>query len=102
MNIETLEHRVHTLLKRTSSTSHKQPVSHIMSSSSSISTMIPTPGMSHSGGMNSMIPSSVDNSTTSSSVVTQNTVNTGHLSANGTGGGVHGSSFNASDGNLTP
>ncbi|RWR84205.1 zinc finger protein [Cinnamomum micranthum f. kanehirae] len=98
MNIETLEHRVHTLLKRTSSTSHRQPVSHIMSSSSSISTMIPTPGMSHSGGTNSMIPSSVDNSTTSSSVVTQNTVNTGHLSANGTGGGVHGSSFNASDG----
>lgn len=107
MNVDTLEHRVQALLKRSSSSNHNQPVSHgshLIASSSSIGTMIPTPGISRSGGTNSIIPSSGDNSTTSSSMVSQNTVSIGNLlpTANGTGGGVHGSSFNASDGNLTP
>ncbi|XP_058068645.1 histone acetyltransferase HAC1-like isoform X2 [Magnolia sinica] len=91
MNMETLEHRLQTLIKNIppNNQSHQLP------------TMIPTPGMSHNSGSNSTVPSSGDNFS-SCSTVPPNTISTGNLlpTVNGSNGGVNGSSFNASDGSL--
>ncbi|XP_010259946.1 PREDICTED: histone acetyltransferase HAC1-like [Nelumbo nucifera] len=104
MNMDTLEHRLQTVIKRTPTGNHDQQLKHT-SSSSSVGTMIPTPGMPQSGSSNLMVASSVDNSLISVSAcssITTNTVNTGSMLpiANGSAVGIHGGSFNASDGSL--
>ncbi|XP_042479129.1 histone acetyltransferase HAC1-like isoform X2 [Macadamia integrifolia] len=95
MNMDTLEHRLQALLRRSAPINHNQ---HLISSSSSIGTMIPTPGMSHSGSSNSTV-TSMDNSMiagNSCNLMASNTVNRGSLltTANGSAGGIHGSLSN--------
>lgn len=99
MNLETLESRLQNLIKRSSMNNQNQHYPQHVNSSSPIGTMIPTPGMSHSGNSNVMVTSSVDASmitTSGCSSITPN-VNTGNLLPTG---GLHGGSFNRSDGNI--
>ncbi|XP_077223066.1 histone acetyltransferase HAC1-like isoform X2 [Tasmannia lanceolata] len=95
MDLNTLEQRLLTLIRRIPSNNHRQKMPNIMSSSSSVGTMIPTPGMPQSGTVRSG-----DTSMSDSSMV-PNTVNAGNLlpTSNGSGG-IHTGSFNASDGPL--
>ena len=93
MNLDTLESRLHQLIKR----SHMNPRAQypqLVNSSSPVGTMIPTPGMSHSGNSTMIVASSVDASMIGASAPT--TVNPGSLLPSG---GIHGGSFNRSDGN---
>ncbi|XP_042497833.1 histone acetyltransferase HAC1-like isoform X2 [Macadamia integrifolia] len=94
MNMDTLEHRLQALLKRPTPGSHNH---YLVSSSSSIGTMIPTPGMPSGGSSNATV-TSMENSMISANAcnsVAPNTVNTGSLlaTANGSAGGIHGGSL---------
>ncbi|XP_043708765.1 histone acetyltransferase HAC1-like isoform X2 [Telopea speciosissima] len=94
MNMDTLEHRLQALLRRSSAGSHNH---YLISSSSSIGTMIPTPGMPSSGSSNATV-NSMENSIIAPNAcnsVAPNTVNTGSLltTANGSVGGIHGGSL---------
>ncbi|PIA36995.1 hypothetical protein AQUCO_03100028v1 [Aquilegia coerulea] len=105
MNMDTFDQRLHALIKRLPSSNHSQHLPHLHSSSS-ISTMIPTPGISHSGNMNMTVPSSLDNSVNATSGynnLVPNTVNNGSLlpNANGSSSGLYGGSFHTSDGALS-
>ncbi|KAF6162698.1 hypothetical protein GIB67_022357 [Kingdonia uniflora] len=84
MDLSTLESRVNYLMKQVFSNNNRNPQQHHRISSSSVGTMIPTPGMSHSGSLNSTRTAPVDNS----------------MITNGSTGGIHAGSFNASDGSL--
>lgn len=98
MNMETLESRLHNLIKRPQNQS--QQYQQLVNSSSPIGTMIPTPGMSHNGNSNMMVASSVDasmNTTRGSTSIAPTTVNTGNLLP---AVPLHGGSFNRSDGKL--
>lgn len=100
MNMDTLESRLHNLIKRPSLNHQNQHYPQHVNSPSTIGTMIPTPGMSHSGNSNMMVTSSVDTSmiaTSGCSTIAPNTVNTGSLLPTG---GLHGGSFSRSDGNI--
>lgn len=104
-NLDTLESRLHGLIKGLPLSSHNQQFPQGVNSSSAISTMIPTPGMSHSGSSNLMVTSSVDTSMIAASAcnsIAPTTVNTGSLLPAGGGSsvGIHSSSFNSSDGSL--
>ncbi|KAJ4958739.1 hypothetical protein NE237_025850 [Protea cynaroides] len=102
MNMDTLEHRLQALLSRPTPRNHNQ---HLISSSSSIGTMIPTPGMSNSGSSNATVNSMGNSMVVANSCnsVAPNTVNTGSLltTANGSAGGIHGGTFLPSDGSLS-
>jgi len=102
MTVAKIDQQLQAILR----TAHSnQQSSHHISSSSAISTMIPTPGMVHTGSsLNSM--TSVDNSmrnTTGASMVVQPT-STGSLlpTANGSVGAGNIASFNTSNGNCKP
>ncbi|KAI5563570.1 hypothetical protein BDE02_14G000300 [Populus trichocarpa] len=100
LNLNTLESRLSSLIKRSSTNSHNQRHPQLVNSSSSIGTMIPTPGMSNSGNSN-MMTSSVDTMMITSSgcdTIAPPAVNTGSLLPSS---GMHGSSFSRSDGNLS-
>lgn len=100
MNVDTLEHRIQVLIRRSSMNRNQQRQQHA-NSSSSIGTMIPTPGMSHSGNSNMMLTSAVDTAMLSASnnMATAN-VNTGSLlpTGNGPAMGMPSGSFSAADG----
>ena len=69
----------------------------LVNSSSSVGTMIPTPGMSHSGNSN-LMASSVDTmmiTSTGNDSIVPTTVNTGTMLPSGS---MHGGSFSRSDG----
>ncbi|MCL7050653.1 hypothetical protein MKW94_001471 [Papaver nudicaule] len=104
MNVATLEQRLRVVVRQTQGQNQNQQLPHSSSSSSSVGTMIPTPGMSHhSGNVNSSMTSSMVNPMISSTgSLQQNTVNMGQLlpAAAGSSGGVHGGSFNSSNGGL--
>ena len=74
MNIATLENRLHVLIERLPLSNQSQQYSHV-NSSSSIGTMIPTPGMAQSGNSNLMATSAVDNGNTSNKVPWNRTSN---------------------------
>ncbi|XP_062110978.1 histone acetyltransferase HAC1-like isoform X2 [Humulus lupulus] len=98
MNLETLESRLHSLLRRPPPPN--QPAQ-LVNNSSSIGAMIPTPGMSHSGNSNMMVTSSGDTSMLSASGggnVASNNVNTGNMLSTGV---FAGSAFNRSDGSVS-
>ncbi|KAL5974250.1 hypothetical protein ACLOJK_030914 [Asimina triloba] len=84
MNMETLEHRLQTLIKNIPSNNQNQQ----------LPTMIPTPGMPQNSNSNSVVTSGENFS---------NPMSTGNLlpTVNGSSGGVHSSSFNASDGAIS-
>ncbi|BFG37762.1 hypothetical protein CerSpe_240350 [Prunus speciosa] len=80
MNMETLESRLHNLIKRPQN--QRQQYQQLVISSSPIGTMIPTPGMSHNGNSNMMVTSSGDasmNTRRASTSIAPTTVNTGNL-----------------------
>nr|ASU54197.1 histone acetyltransferase [Hevea brasiliensis] len=100
MNLNTLESRLSCLIKRAPVNNQNQRHVQLVNPSSSIGTMIPTPGMSHSGNSNLMV-SSVDTMMIASSgceSVSVTTVNTGSLLPTS---GLHGGSFSRSDGALS-
>ena len=96
-NLDTLESRLHDFipsLKGPPLISHNQQFPQVVNSSSAMSTMIPTPGMS-----NLMVTSSADTSMIAASAcnsIAPTTVNTG----SGSSVGIHSGSFNSSDGSL--
>ncbi|XP_031254705.1 histone acetyltransferase HAC1-like [Pistacia vera] len=101
MNLETLEFRLSSLIKGRSGNNHNQRHQQLVNSSSSIGTMIPTPGMSHNVNSSMMVTSSVDSSVivaSGSNTIAPTTVNTGSLLS---AGGLHSGSFNRSDGTLS-
>ncbi|KAL6272461.1 hypothetical protein ACE6H2_023153 [Prunus campanulata] len=80
MNMETLESRLHNLIKRPQN--QRQQYQQLVISSSPFGTMIPTPSMSHNGNSNMMVTSSVDasmNTRRGSTSIAPTTVNTGNL-----------------------
>jgi len=100
MTVAKIDQQLQAILR--SVNSNNQQPSHHISSSSAISTMIPTPGILHSGSsLNSIM--SVDNSmrNTSGAGMVVQPANTGSLlpTANGSVGGGNIASFNASNGN---
>lgn len=101
MDTSTLQRRLASFMSRISSSNHNQQLRLRHYSSSSIGTMIPTPGMPQSGNANPSV-SSVGNSMISSSSAASlvaNSVGTGNLlSTNGSVGGMQRNSFNSSDG----
>ena len=104
-NLDTLESRLHDLIKGLPLISHNQQFPQAVNSSSAMSTMIQTPGMSDIGSSNLMVTSSVDTSMIAASAcntITPTTVNTGSLlpAGGGSSAGIHSSSFNSSDGNF--
>ncbi|XP_042966528.1 histone acetyltransferase HAC1 isoform X2 [Carya illinoinensis] len=102
MNIDTLESRLHNLIKRQHLSNQNQQYPQLVNSSSAIGTMIPTSGMPHSGNSTMVVASSVDTSMISSSgcnSITPTTVNTGSLLPPGAGG-IRDNSFNRADGPL--
>ncbi|CAA7407437.1 unnamed protein product [Spirodela intermedia] len=104
LNMETLESRLHSILR--GYPNHNQPATRHISSSSPVSTMIPTPGMSESNSSNPSLPSSLDNSmlvTTRFGNVEPTPANMGSIvpSANGVTSTGHSGTFTTSDGLLT-
>ncbi|CAK9135556.1 unnamed protein product [Ilex paraguariensis] len=104
INMETLENRLHFLIKPLPLSNHnEQYPQHV--SSSSTGTMIPTPGMPQSGNSGLMVTSSVNTSMVASggsNSIASTTVNTGSFmpTANGLSGAINIDSFNSSDGTL--
>ncbi|KAF9614106.1 hypothetical protein IFM89_015368 [Coptis chinensis] len=105
-NVDTLEQRLQALIKLLP-VNHNKQFSRLPSSSSSISTMIPTPGIPQSGNMNLKVTSSLENSVNAASgynALAANTVNIGNSLQNANGsttGGIYGGSFSTSDGPLS-
>lgn len=105
LNLETLERRLHILIKRFPANNHNQQLSHT-NSSPPIGTMIPTPGFQQTGNSSFGGTSSVDSSfanNNSSNTVASSTVNSGSFfpTRNGSSGSGHGNSFGFSDGSST-
>lgn len=100
MNLDTLEGRLHVLIKRLPQSNHNQQYPQLVNGSSpSISTMIPTPGMPQNGNSNLMVPSS----SVDTAMIASTNSNTGSMlpTAGATFVGIHGGSFNSSDGPLS-
>ncbi|KAI9196308.1 hypothetical protein LWI28_022808 [Acer negundo] len=101
MNMETLEPRLSSLIKGRSGNNHNQRHQQLVNSTSSIATMIPTPGMTHSGNSPMMVASSIDSSMIAAgggNTIPPATVTTGSLLSTG---GIQSGSFNRSDGTLS-
>ncbi|XVE89201.1 hypothetical protein DITRI_Ditri19aG0131600 [Diplodiscus trichospermus] len=98
-NLSTLEHRLQMLI-RGSRNVHNQRHPHIVNSASApVGTMIPTPGMSHSGNSSIMVTSSIDTSVTAANAsVAPTNVNTGSMLPTG---GMTSGSFGRSEGNIS-
>ncbi|KAE7997531.1 hypothetical protein FH972_002158 [Carpinus fangiana] len=102
MNLDTLESRLHNLIRRSPMNSQSQQYPQLVNSSSPIGTMIPTPGMSHGGNSTMHVASSVDTSMISAggpNGIAPTSINTGSLLPS-SAAGIHGGSFNRSDGNV--
>lgn len=101
MDLDTLESRLHILIKSLPFSNHNQQLPQLLnSSSSSIGTMIPTPGMSHGVNSNLMVTSSADASMIAASgcnSITPSSVNTGSMLPSGSVG-IHSGSFTSADG----
>ena len=95
MNLDTLETRLHNLIKRSPPNNQNQQYQQVVSSSSTISQMIPTPGMAHSGNSKMMVASSDDSVISTSASLAPTTVSTGSIMPTG---GINGGSFNRADG----
>ncbi|XAR74064.1 Histone acetyltransferase [Bertholletia excelsa] len=105
MRLETLENRLQVLIKQLPIRNHNQQYTQLVTSSS-IGTMIPTPGMHHGGNSSMMVTSPVDTSTTATTAgnsIASATGNTGSLlpTANGSSVGMRSGSFNSSDGPIS-
>ncbi|GMP84556.1 hypothetical protein CsSME_00038039 [Camellia sinensis var. sinensis] len=97
LNLETLENRLHVLIKRLPMSTHNQQYPRLVNAPSPIGTMIPTPDSANSSVM---VASAVDTSmiaTGGGNSMPSVAVNTGSLlpPANGSSVGIHGGSFNS-------
>ncbi|KAG5538172.1 hypothetical protein RHGRI_025295 [Rhododendron griersonianum] len=106
LNLETLENRLHVLIKCLPMINHNQPYPQLLNSSSPIGTMIPTPGIPHGGTSSRLVASSIDTSMISTGgdqSMVPATLNTGSFVAtsNGSSVGMHGGSFSSSDGSMS-
>ncbi|KAK1317719.1 Histone acetyltransferase HAC1 [Acorus calamus] len=102
MNINTLQERVKAVVKSMQNPNHNAPYAHHASSTSSISTMIPTPGISQTGNPNLTVSSSMDNPMAisgSSGTSAPNSRNMGNMlsTANGPAQLVSSGSFSVAD-----
>ncbi|XVF74891.1 hypothetical protein PTKIN_Ptkin13bG0147000 [Pterospermum kingtungense] len=98
-NLSTLEHRLQTLIKGTTNMHNQRHPQLVNSASAPVGTMIPTPGMSHSGNPSIMATSSIDTSMSAvSSSIAHTNVNTGSLLPTG---GITSGSFGISEGNMS-
>lgn len=93
MNLDTLESRLHSFIKR--SNQNQQYQQQVVRSSSAISQMIPTPGMAHSGNSKMMAASSDDSIIAASASLAPMTASTGSIMPTG---GINGGSFNRAEG----
>lgn len=91
MNTETLESRLASLIKRYFH-GNRHP-----SASSAMATMIPTPGMSHTGISNINVTSSLDGTANATNSVHTVPVTSSTLLPNG---GLHNGTLNRADGNI--
>ncbi|VFQ69591.1 unnamed protein product [Cuscuta campestris] len=104
LNLASLESRLHFLIKQIPN-SHNPRFSHV-NSSSSIGTMIPTPGMHQTVNSTLIGSSSVDSSIIAGNpggpITATSCINSGNFlpTANGPSGGVHCGSYNSADGSL--
>ncbi|KAK6284779.1 hypothetical protein POUND7_003731 [Theobroma cacao] len=98
-NLSTLEHRLQNIIKESRSVHNQRHPQLVNSASAPVGTMIPTPGMSHSGNPSIMVTSSMDTSMSAANAsIAPTTVNTGSLLPTG---GMNSSSFNRSEGNIS-
>lgn len=98
---EPVEIRLFSIIKNV--LNHNRPLSHHITSSSTVSTMIPTPGVPNNGSAHAMIPVQPENptiATSNTAIASQTAANTGNLliNANGPTDAGNSASFNASDG----
>lgn len=104
MNLETLETRLHFLIKHPPlNNNHNQQYQQQGNNTSvAIGTMIPTPGVSQSGNANMNLPSSMERSFVAGNGGNTmfSAVNSGNFipNTNGPSGGMHGGYFASSDG----
>ena len=99
MCLGTLERRLQVLIRRSAMSNHSQRYAQPISSSSPIATMIPTPGMPHSGNSSMIGTSSVDAPIVAASGGNSILPATGFLSTlDGSSVGIHGGCFNSSEG----
>ncbi|KAM0063020.1 putative histone acetyltransferase chromatin regulator PHD family [Helianthus debilis subsp. tardiflorus] len=93
MNVETLENRLHVLIKRLPFSSHNQQYQQQGNTSVPMGTMIPNPGMPQTGNSSIMVPSSMD-------TMVLPAVSTGNFLPNNTRipSGMHNGSLSSSDG----
>ncbi|KAL0550652.1 hypothetical protein IC582_015174 [Cucumis melo] len=98
MNLDTLESRLHSLIKRSPMNNQNQQYQQVVSSSSALSQMIPTPGMAHSGNSKMMVASSDDSIISASASLAPMTASTGSIMATG---GINGGSFNRAEGPMS-
>ncbi|KAG4196622.1 hypothetical protein ERO13_A06G182500v2 [Gossypium hirsutum] len=100
-NLSTLEHRLQILL-RGSRNVHNQRHPQLVNSASAsapVGTMIPTPGISHSGNPSIVATSSIDKSTSAASAsIAPTNINTGSLLPSS---GMTSASFTRSEGNIS-
>ncbi|XWS16583.1 hypothetical protein CRYUN_Cryun34aG0101100 [Craigia yunnanensis] len=99
INLSTLEHRLQTLIKGSRNVLNQRHSQLVNSASAPVGTMIPTPGMSHSGNPSMIVTSSIDTSMSASNAsIAPTTVNTGSLLPTG---GMNSGSFSRSEGNIS-
>ncbi|CAH9088346.1 unnamed protein product [Cuscuta europaea] len=104
LNLGSLESRLHFLIKQIPN-NHNARFSHV-NSSSSIGTMIPTPGMHQSGNSTLIGSSSVDSSSIAGNpggtITSTSCINSGNFlhTSNGSSGGIRGGSYSFADGSM--
>ncbi|KAG4177806.1 hypothetical protein ERO13_A10G000900v2 [Gossypium hirsutum] len=97
-NLNTLEQRLQILIKGSRNVHNQRHPQLVNSASAAVGTMIPTPGMSHSGNP-SMVASSIDTPMIAvNASIAPTTVNTGNLLPTG---GMSSGSFSRSEGNIS-
>ncbi|XVE91163.1 hypothetical protein DITRI_Ditri20bG0132300 [Diplodiscus trichospermus] len=99
INLSTLEQRLQILIKGSRNAQNQRHQQLVNSASAPVGTMIPTPGMPHSGNPGMMVTSSIDTSlSTANASMAPTSVNTGSLLPTG---GMNSGSFSRSEGNIS-
>ncbi|XP_071703402.1 histone acetyltransferase HAC1-like isoform X2 [Rutidosis leptorrhynchoides] len=98
LNLETLENRLHVMIKRLPFSNQNQRYQQQFNPSDPLGTMIPTPGVPQSG--NNMMSSSMDNSLVGGNNMMSSAVNAGSFSMNTSGPSrsMHTGAFGSNDG----
>ena len=98
--MSTLEHRLQTLIKMSKNVNNQRHQQLVNAASAPVGTMIPTPGMSHSGNPSIVVTSSIDTSMSAvNASIAPTNVNTGSLLP---AGGMTSGSFGRSEGKFEP